>query len=197
MKRAYFDELAARWDTLPGPPDAGARVERFLSAALPANCRRVLDAGCGTGILAEAILRRAPSVELLVELDFAHAMLVENRRKRGEGAAYVCADAGSPPLAEGSLDAVLCFNVLPHVQPLEGALKALLAALRPGGRLAVGHMLASAAVTNLHATIGGVVGGDRLPPAAELAGQMAALGARVIAARDGEDGYLVLAEKPE
>jgi demethylmenaquinone methyltransferase/2-methoxy-6-polyprenyl-1,4-benzoquinol methylase len=199
MKRTYFEELAPRWDLLPGPPDAEARVERFLGGVLPPNCRRILDVGCGTGILVEPILRTAPSIALLVELDYAHAMLVENRRKRQAEVqvAYVCSDTLSPPLADGAFDAALCFNVLPHVNPLEPALRALLSTLRPGGWLAVGHMMSSGLLNEMHASIGGPVGEDRLLAADKLAGLIRGLGTRIVRAEEREDGYLVLAEKPE
>jgi SAM-dependent methyltransferase len=196
MKRDYFDELAARWDSIPRPPDAPARVERFLDAVLPPVCRRILDAGCGTGILTPGLLRRLGPDGTLVELDYAHAMLVENRRKRAasDPVRYVCGDAAAPALKPGAFDAVLCFGLLPHLESLEAGLRALLALARPGGRLAAGHLMSSALLNDLHASIGGPVGHDRLPSADELGRCLEALGARVVCAEDRPDGYVVAAE---
>jgi SAM-dependent methyltransferase len=106
----------------------------------------------------------------------------------------LCGDLERPPLREGSLDAVLCLNVLPHLADLDGSLRALRAALRPGGRFAVGHFLSSERLNELHRGIGGPVGGDVLPPARELGARLEATGCRLLAAEEQEDCYLVLGE---
>lgn len=117
MKREYFDELAPRWDSLPGPPDSADRARRFVDDSLPASCASVLDLGCGTGILVEPLL--ASAAESIIECDFAERMLQENRAKRADARVrYLCCDASHPPLAESTLDAVLCFNVLPHLDDI-------------------------------------------------------------------------------
>ncbi len=195
MKRAYFDELAARWDSLPGPPDAGERARRFAAAALTSREAVVLDAGCGTGILGEAVRSTCPELRLLIECDFAYAMLRENRRKfTAPPVGHVCGDLAAPPLRPRSLDAVLCLNVLPHLENLEEGLAALVGLLKKGGRFAAGHFMSSPKLNELHRTIGGAVGGDTLPPAAQLASSLSGLGCRVLRAEEEEDRYLVLGE---
>lgn len=197
MKRAYFDELAPQWDSLPGPPGAAARARQFASSALTSRETRVLDAGCGTGILGEAVIEVCPNLRLLVECDFAQAMLRENRRKLVHPAvAHLCGDLAAPPLRSRSLDAVLCLNVLPHLEDLEAGLPALLGLLRSGGRFAAGHFMSSSRLNELHRSIGGPVGGDTLPPAVELAGRLESFGCRLMCAEEDDDHYLVLAETP-
>jgi ubiquinone/menaquinone biosynthesis C-methylase UbiE len=195
MKRAYFEDLAPRWDSLPGPPDAAQRARRFASAALTSRETAVLDAGCGTGILGEAVLAACPNLRLLIECDFAHAMLLENRRKlAAPTVAQLCGDLAAPPLPSRSLDAVLCLNVLPHLEDLDASLPALLRLLRAGGRFAVGHFMSSPRLNELHRSIGGPVAGDTLPASRELASRLERLGCRVLRADEEEDHYLVLAE---
>lgn len=197
MKRAWFEELAPRWDALPGQPETAARVESFLRKVVPVGCRRVVDAGAGTGVLVPALLRLPRPPELVVELDFALAMLGQNRRKH-EGAGcvrWVCGDLSAPPLRRGVFDAVICFSALPHVEDKAHALRGLLELLRPGGRLAVGHLMSSTALNAMHASIGGAVAGDHLPPAEELAALCAAFGARTVLAVETEAEYTVVVEK--
>lgn len=198
MKRAWFDELAGRWDTLPGQPETAARVGTFLHEVVGTGCRHVVDAGAGTGVLVPALLELPHPPELIVELDFAHAMLRENRRKHAGRTAvqWVCGDLCAPPLRESAFDAVLCFSALPHVEDKRLALGRLLALLRPGGRLGVGHLMSSEALNAMHASIGGAVAEDRLPSARELAAMCASLGARVVQAEETEACYTVVAERP-
>ncbi len=192
MKREYFNELAPRWDALPGPPDAGARVQEFLERAAPLPGRRVLDAGAGTGILGEGLRQRGC---IVVEFDIAEQMLAEARLKSGAAQqSYVCGDLMHPPFQQGAFDTVLCFNALPHARPVESALSALMSCVAANGRLAIGHMMNSQALNALHGMIGGAVAADRLPPPSEVAAFLESKGARILAAEESDRHYLVLAE---
>ncbi|HNY38759.1 MAG TPA: class I SAM-dependent methyltransferase [Bryobacteraceae bacterium] len=189
--RDYFNELASRWDGLPGPPDAAERVEEFLNRAALAPGSRVLDAGAGTGILADGLRRRGC---IVVEFDFAEQMLAEARRKSaGAIQSYVCGDLLQPPFQPGAFDAVLCFNTLPHARPIEAALSALMRCAGPSGRLAIGHMMSSQALNELHGSIGGAVGDDHLPPATRVGAILESSGARIFAADESSRHYFVLA----
>lgn len=197
LKRDYFNELAGEWDQLPSPPDTPERLARFARLCVPPGVGSVLDVGCGTGLLVDYLRRNAGPGSRIVELDLAEQMLVRSRVKAGHpGILYVCADARNPPFPAGSFDLVICFNALPHMDPIEGALRGLLACLRPGGRLAVGHLMGSESLNALHASIGGVVAADRLPPAAHLARLLEELGAEILRQEDTEGSYLVEGRKP-
>lgn len=194
-KREYFNELARRWDQLPAPPGAASRIEGFVEAAVEPPARVILDAGCGTGILLPALGRAAPESRV-VEMDVAEQMLAEGRRKRdSEKIARVCGDARRPPFAPGAFDLVLCFGVLPHLAPIEEALRVLLECLRPGGLLSVGHLMGSEALNALHASLDPVVAGDRLPSSECLAALLTSLGAEVARREEAPDRYLVQARK--
>jgi SAM-dependent methyltransferase len=196
MKRDYFNHLAEEWDSLPVPPDAAQRAESFLRSVVPAGCRRVLDVGCGTGILAGLLMANWPSITFLVEMDLAEQMLRRGRAKGQDGrTCYVCADALAPPFRGNAFDLAICYNAVPHFECLLSGLRAVLGCLRPGGLLAVGHMMDSAAVNALHASIGGPVAHDTLPPADVLSADLRGLGARTLRSEEDASHYLVLAEK--
>ncbi|MGC8793430.1 MAG: class I SAM-dependent methyltransferase [Bryobacteraceae bacterium] len=190
-KRRYFEELAMAWDQLPRPPDELERACRFVTKALGRPARYVLDAGCGTGILAPALLELGQGARI-VELDFAWAMLAVNRSKPGHARLlHVCADALLLPFAPGSFDLVLCFGLLPHLGDARRALATLLEVVRPGGALAVGHVMGSQQLNAFHAQLEGPVNQDRLPGSAELAGILRDLGAVVECAEEAPDWYFV------
>ena len=192
-RREYFNSLAPRWDNIPAPPDAGERVRRFLDGVVRPEHQRVLDIGCGTGLLVPGLLADSRRI---VELDFAPGMLAENRRKHpGARVSHVCSDAEQLPFAGPCFDLVLCFGVLPHFERPAHALGELLGLLRPGGRLAVGHLMGSQALNAFHASLEGPVNRDQLPAAGELARLFEDLGARIVAAAETADSYLVSVEK--
>jgi ubiquinone/menaquinone biosynthesis C-methylase UbiE len=196
-KRRYFDELAPAWDQLPKPQDQPGKVRRYLERALPEQApRRILDVGCGTGILLERLLELAAPQALIIELDFAWGMLAANAaRTPDRRVARVCADSTALPFRAGSFQAVLLFNVLPHLGPLRQALHPLLEALEPGGALAVGHLMSSEQLNAFHAQLGGPVSGDRLPPVTEAAGVLAELGAGIECAEEAPDWYFLRCRK--
>lgn len=99
-----------------------------------AGDERVLDAGCGTGRITEALLARVPR-GAVVALDASPSMLAEARARLGdERVTYVQADLGRPLPVE-PVDAVFSTATF-HWVPDHDALFAHLAAvLRPGGQL--------------------------------------------------------------
>ena len=119
----------------------------------------VLDAGCGSGRVTEALAERLPRGRVIA-LDGSPAM-VEAARDRlarfGDRIEYVVADLGAPlPIDAGSLDAILSTATF-HWVPDHDALFANLATVtRPGGPLVAqcGGVGNIASVHRVLATIG-------------------------------------------
>jgi ubiquinone/menaquinone biosynthesis C-methylase UbiE len=194
-KQTFFNELAGRWDQLPLPPETW-KVARFVERCLGASAKRVLDVGCGTGILLPHLGQDETPREI-VELDLAESMLLENRKKpEAKIAVHVCAEAQRPPFRDGSFDRVICFNALPHFAPIDGSLQQLLHCLRPGGLLSIGHSMGSEQLNQFHSGVGGPVGHDRLPAARILGRMLSTMGAEVLCAEDENGWYCVQARKP-
>jgi len=196
LKRRYFNELAPRWDALPAPLDATDKVRHFVERAVAPDARLVLDIGGGTGILLPVLLEKFGAAARLVELDLAENMLAESARKfSAPWVLRLCADARYLPLRAESADLILCFGVLPHLGEAGEALRGLMQVLRPGGALAVGHLMGSRELNALHASLDAAVAGDRLPSAGALAEIFHGLGATAIVAEEYPDWYFVRAEK--
>jgi ubiquinone/menaquinone biosynthesis C-methylase UbiE len=195
-KRQYFNNLAPQWDTFPTIPNAPARIREYLKRSARPGARRILDVGCGTGILLPYFFEIYPQAASIVEFDFANAMLVENARKfRRECVSYVCGDARNLPFRQSSFDIVLCFSVLPHLGDAAAVIRGLFQVLRPQGALSVGHMSASKELNEFHSSMDGPIKHDRLLPAHDLGEILRGLGATVNCTDEQADSYFVRAEK--
>jgi ubiquinone/menaquinone biosynthesis C-methylase UbiE len=97
--------------------------------------RRVLDVGCGTGLLA-ARLHRELDGAVLVGCDFSHGMLVH---ARGHDAAvsWVQGDAQRLPFRDASADAIVSTEAFHWFPDQRRALAEFFRVLVPGGRLLV------------------------------------------------------------
>jgi len=135
---ARFEDLADRWWDPGGefralhainPP----RLE-FVAARAPLAGRRVLDVGCGGGLLAEAMARAGA---LVTGIDAgARALAAARRHAERSGLAIEYVETSAEALAEaggGPFDVVTCMELVEHV-PEPGSLIAACARLaRPGG----------------------------------------------------------------
>ncbi len=101
----------------------------LLRDAVPAERPRILDLGCGTGVVLGELERWAEPVGL----DFS-ALALGFCRKRGLRR-LVAARGESLPLRSGSFDAVLALDILEHIPDDESAFREAFRVLRPGGAL--------------------------------------------------------------
>jgi trans-aconitate 2-methyltransferase len=134
-ERAGGDWNAASYDRVADPQTRwGAEVLERLPLA---GDETVLDAGCGTGRVAELLLERLPRGRVIA-LDFSGAMLVEARRRLarfGDQVTFVQADLGQPIPLDVPVDAVLSTATFHWVMDHDALFANLASVLRPGGWL--------------------------------------------------------------
>ncbi|MFC3451591.1 class I SAM-dependent methyltransferase [Amycolatopsis speibonae] len=101
--------------------------------------RRILDAGCGSGPLFEALRDRGA---IVTGFDSSAKMVELARKRLGADAALQVADMGSPlPFPDGAFDDVISALVLHYLEDWAAPLAEIRRVLKPGGRLimAVNH----------------------------------------------------------
>jgi SAM-dependent methyltransferase len=135
--RSRFERLYAR---VFGAPANGLRIR--LRRVLPATdgpFRSILDAGCGPGVFSFELAKRHPAAEVL-GLDL-EADLVDRADAIAERAGLANCRFEKGDVTElgytEQFDLVVSVDNLEHVEDDVTAMRGLLAALRPGGRLVV------------------------------------------------------------
>jgi len=137
-----FGELAHRWWDEQGPQRAlhelnPARLG-YVAERVALRGARVLDVGCGGGLLSEALARAGSTVtalDLAPELvEIARLHLLESGLTVDYRLQSVEALAAELP---GQFDAITCMEMLEHVPDPASVLRACASLLKPGGRLFV------------------------------------------------------------
>lgn len=129
-----FDEVTRRYEGLRG--HRGMPLEfydRILEVAGPLAGLRVLDVGCGDGILLEKALTRWPTAELW-GVDF----VVPASPTLSQRIRVMAADLrGALPFSSQCMDLVLSTETLEHLTDPGRCLNEMIRLLRPGGRILV------------------------------------------------------------
>jgi ubiquinone/menaquinone biosynthesis C-methylase UbiE len=128
--RSYYDQFAASYER-ERHHGYHALIDRLeTSIVLPyVESARVLEAGCGTGMILKEV---APRARQAVGLDISPGML-QAARKRGLD--VVNASVTHIPFPDGHFDLAYSFKVLAHVERIGAAMAELTRVVRPGGHV--------------------------------------------------------------
>jgi ubiquinone/menaquinone biosynthesis C-methylase UbiE len=121
--------------------EADARKEYLNLLGVSAG-ERVLDVGCGSGVVTRAIAERVAATGTVVGSDSSPALLRVAREYAeaaglGQVIEWQVADCRELPFEDESFDAVVAATVLAHVPGAERALAEMVRVTKPGGRVGV------------------------------------------------------------
>lgn len=160
---AKFSDLAHRWwdkdsEFRPLHEINPLRLD-WIDAVTPLKGKRVLDVGCGGGILADAMARKGASV---LGIDLASKALkvaqLHALEAQTEGVQYCEISAEALAVEQpGSFDVVTCMEMLEHVPDPSSIVKACAALVKPGG-----HVFFSTINRNAKAFLFAIVGAEYL-----------------------------------
>jgi malonyl-CoA O-methyltransferase len=131
--RRSFDEASLDESHFPSTIDPRIQhVQALLKFFGDLSDKWVLDAGCGKGRFARALLERNPSARI-TGLDLSEEMvrMAPHRINR------VAGSMNELPLANSAFDAVYATESLEHAVDIERAVAELCRVLKPGGKLAI------------------------------------------------------------
>ncbi len=93
----------------------------------------VLDLGCGGGFMAEALAQRGAAVIGIDPAEKAIAIARRHAASQNLSIEYLVGTGEALPVADGSMDYVVCVDVLEHVADLGEVINEVRRVLRPGG----------------------------------------------------------------
>lgn len=135
---ARFEALAGRWWNPDGPMKALHEINPlrldYIDRRAPLKGARVLDVGCGAGLLSEGMARRGARV---LGIDLARASLdvaADHAREHGIEVEYRFQSAEQLAAEQpGTFEIVTCMEMLEHVPDPTQVVAACAHAVQPGG----------------------------------------------------------------
>ncbi|MDQ3769227.1 MAG: class I SAM-dependent methyltransferase [Actinomycetota bacterium] len=185
FEEGAWSERAGTYDRVTGQVTAGV-AEPLLDAAGVEAGMRVLDVGCGTGVVTAAAAARGAHA---TGVDMADGMLAV-ARERHPDLAFVAADAEALPFDAATFDGLLASLVVNHLPAPSRAVSEFARVLVHGGRVAIavwdrpertalfGELTAAVADTGIdvHATLPPGPDPYRYADDAEMSGLLAGAG---------------------
>jgi ubiquinone/menaquinone biosynthesis C-methylase UbiE len=139
---SYYDRIARLYDLTFKVNGYGRSLDQYFEThPLPVSrSARILDAGCGTGLLTLALLRAIRFPVSITALDLSSTSVVAARKSlyyssgRKRDVTFTQGNLLSLPIADESLDLVVTSGALEYV-PLGDGLAELARVIAPGGHL--------------------------------------------------------------
>jgi len=139
---SYYDKIAAYYDLTFKLNGYGRSLDQYLELhPLPVSRgAKILDAGCGTGLLTLALLRNLHFPVNITSLDLSATSITAARKAVEEGpgrtrdVSFAEGNLLSLPFADDSLDLVVTSGALEYV-PLEEGMTEISRVIAPGGHL--------------------------------------------------------------
>ncbi len=134
---AFFDARASKWDEW--ADDDLIFVRSLLEKIGIKPGERVLDLGCGTGVIS-GLLHELNGAEVL-GVDASPNMIEIAKRKYILTSAIRFVACPFSKLEEGLFDTIVIYNAYPHFVDVEALKKKALSTLMPKGKLAIVHSI--------------------------------------------------------
>lgn len=133
--RREYSRIASRYDTR-WKFYVETSIRETLRRVHPAPGDRVLDVGCGTGALLEALSRAAPEAKF-AGVDLSEEMLEIARHRLGEACDLRQGRAEALPFDDAEFDMVVSSNAFHFIRQPLAALREMRRVLKPGGRVVI------------------------------------------------------------
>ena len=189
MSIEHFNKVAHDWDRT--RTVSKTVLSDFLSRCPLKKYDKVLDVGCGTGVLKDYI----PDDVTYTGIDYAEAMIeIAKEKFADESGTWLVGDVQTYPF-KSQFDVVYCYSVFPHFMDQRAVLGALRNLLVDGGYLYIFHSTSKEFLNVLHRNLPKKIESTPLAPATAVGLLVESCGFKVIETIDSSSRYMILAQK--
>lgn len=193
LTQRYFNGLAKDWNSRQSERDV--KIYKLLSYLDVKRCNAILDIGCGTGVLFPFLTKLTQGQAKIFAIDFAECMAREAAQKNYPSVNVLCGCARHLPFLDNSIDLVIAFHVIPHIQGKTLALKECWRVLKPCGELAIIHLHGSQEINAIHEEIGGTVKNHKLQSGEQMGRKLKKINFEINEIVDRKGEYYVIGQK--
>ncbi|MFH2036412.1 MAG: methyltransferase domain-containing protein [Candidatus Zixiibacteriota bacterium] len=162
-RKKFFANEAEEWDKELTAEDL--EVVSFLIDSFGIKRGdKIVDLGCGTGVLFDMLRRKVGSEGTVIGVDFCPNML--DRAKRNfpfENVYEINADVGQLPLEKESFNMAACFAAFAHFTDPKAVMQEISRVLTRGAQFHIIHLMGSGKFEEYHRRQGGPLANDQLP----------------------------------
>jgi ubiquinone/menaquinone biosynthesis C-methylase UbiE len=163
-RREYFGSFAEEWDKNFTAEDLEILSDLINSIEIKSG-DKIVDLGCGTGILFDLLRRKIGDSGIVVGIDFSSRMSKRARRNFPfDNCLPFNADAHNLPLKTNSFNLVISFAAFAHFTEHGKVIAEVSRILKKDGGFHIIHLLGSQELAKHHHYAGGPVAMDHLPP---------------------------------
>ncbi len=143
---SFFDRLSSGWDAHSHiDPKA---IFSLLEKVGIGKDDRILDLGCGTGVLTPFLL--SSTNEEIIGLDVSAGMIEEAKKKYAGEKRVRFINADFYSFEDEAFDLIVCFDAYPHFLDPEGFAKKASSLVKDGGHVAIIHDCGRKALGHFH-----------------------------------------------
>ncbi len=139
---SVLDAIATRLEARGKHPDFVRMMDEYLDAMRIDDAEAVIDLGCGTGVAARQIARRADFSGNVIGIDqspflIATATRLADRENLAGNIDFRIGDTQGLDLGEGEFDAVIAHTLISHVERPVAMLAEVVRIAKPGGSIVI------------------------------------------------------------
>ncbi len=147
----FFDSYADKWDDVNRYNKPKEAFEHMVSLLEIGEGSKVVDLGCGTGVLIPFLLEKIAGPGLVYAVDVSDKMLNRLAQKfEAKNIRTFALEAEELNKINDKVDAVICFSTFPHIDDKAQALKAVSEILKPKGRFLIAHFSSRDEINSFH-----------------------------------------------
>lgn len=186
----FFDAKSKTWDSNE-KPHVKDIVKTIVNKIAPAPGSKILDIGCGTGILYPFLQEFKPAETL--HIDISPGMLGEFAKKH-PAANLLLGDFEETELEKDYFDYIIAYNVYPHFTDKNKVFSNAMGSLKKGGWFYIVHSMTREELKRVHSS-NEQTQRDLLPPASEMAGLYQNAGFQNVSVEEQAPGFFACGQK--